>query len=369
MQYNEPPPAPRPTLLDLPFVPRLVIALFLISVGIGYFSALVQLHFQAARPGKLLPDMDDAARIYNGDPKGKSQLERLMTQDENLPFNGSGSMSAAFTLRSAGWKGAISRRAKEEKKEKEDKGEKDVKLDLKEAEKHLRAERDGERLAVVAWIEAKTPQQAYDDDNFPLPPELAKHAIGQKFQVGGEQPAVKIKTIFEDRCVRCHAEGKGGPASEASLESYDDLKTYCDVASRGHGMSLTKLAQTTHVHLLGFSMLYGLTGLIFAFTRYPGWLRFVLAPLPLIAQVADISCWWLARYDPVFAHTITITGAIVAGGLFLQIVLSLFSLFGKRGWAVLLLLFILGGLGAAVLEKRIITPYLQSESKGEVIPN
>src|SRR5690349_6311679 len=98
-------PPHRLTVGDLPLVPRLVIALFLMSVGVGYFSALVQLHFQAASPGKPLPDMDDAARIYNGDPNGKSQLERLLTEAENLPFNGSGSMRSAFTAHSSGWKG------------------------------------------------------------------------------------------------------------------------------------------------------------------------------------------------------------------------------------------------------------------------
>jgi hypothetical protein len=348
-------PAPRFTLMSLPFVPRLVIACFLVSVGIGYFSALVQLHFQAAKPGKLLPDMDDAARIYHGDPHDKSQLERVLSAAENLPFNGSGSMRPAFTDRSSGWKGQLSKRAKE------------LKGDLGEAKKRLREERDGERLAVVEWIRTGTPQPAYENDAFALPAELASHPLTEKYKTEVEgKPAARIKGIFDDRCARCHAEGKGGPAAEASLESYDDLKTYCAVETRGHGMSLTKLAQTTHVHLLGFSMLYGLTGLIFAFTRYPGWMRLLIAPLPLLAQVADISCWWLGRIDPAFAHTITITGGIVGAGVFLHIVLSLFSLFGKRGRLVLVVLFILGGFGAALVEEKVIGPYLQHESSGEI---
>ena len=48
----------RPVLRDLPLAARLVIATFLLSVGIGYFSALVQLHFQHAKPGSLLPDAE-----------------------------------------------------------------------------------------------------------------------------------------------------------------------------------------------------------------------------------------------------------------------------------------------------------------------
>src|SRR5262245_40016052 len=38
--------SPRFVLRNLTLAPRLVIAIFLVSVGVGYFSALVQLHFQ-----------------------------------------------------------------------------------------------------------------------------------------------------------------------------------------------------------------------------------------------------------------------------------------------------------------------------------
>src|SRR5437870_3490109 len=41
----------RLTLREAPLPVRLVLSLFLISTGIGYFSALVQLHFQHARSG------------------------------------------------------------------------------------------------------------------------------------------------------------------------------------------------------------------------------------------------------------------------------------------------------------------------------
>ena len=41
----------------------------------------------------------------------------------------------------------------------------------------------------------------------------------------------------------------------------------------------------------------------------------LIAPLPLLAQVADISCWWLARLEgPIgeqFAQAILVTGGIV----------------------------------------------------------
>ena len=69
------PPLPRTVLRDLPLSARLVLALFMISVGLGYFSALVQLHFQQAPAGKLLPGADEAKATYSSKP-GVSQLER-----------------------------------------------------------------------------------------------------------------------------------------------------------------------------------------------------------------------------------------------------------------------------------------------------
>src|SRR4051794_9420077 len=47
------------SLSDFPLAARLVLAVFLISVGLGYFSALVNLHFQQASAGEGLPTKDD----------------------------------------------------------------------------------------------------------------------------------------------------------------------------------------------------------------------------------------------------------------------------------------------------------------------
>ena len=94
-------------------------------------------------------------------------------------------------------------------------------------------------------------------------------------------------------------------------------------------------------------MLYGLTGLILAFSSYPRLLRIVLCPLPLLAQVVDISLWWLARlpepHGPLLAEAIVVSGAVVAVGLLLHIVLCLFNLFRWKGWVILILLFAAAG--------------------------
>lgn len=360
------PALPRSILRDLPTPVRLVLAAFLVSVGLGYFSALVQLHFQNATPGRLLPDANDAVRIYNG-RAGLSQLERVLTADETQVFNGSGTMRPAFTTRSARWKRTVEARAKEKTFV-----TKDGAPDLLKAEADVRAERDGERLALIEWVRAGAPPKPFEDDAFPLPPSLAGHPVTDKYVEldvdSAKSGRVKIKSIVADRCARCHGEGQGGPAAQFPLETVVQVREYSEVETGAGAMSLRKLAQTTHVHLLGFSMLYGLTGLIFTLTNYPWWARAVLGPFTLVAQVVDISCWWLGRLDPHLAKVVVLTGSAVAAGLFLQIVLSLFNMFGRRGKVVLALFMLAVAVGAVALNQQVIGPYLQREGLGGVAP-
>lgn len=344
-------------LRNLSLPTRLALAAFLVSVGIGYGAALVQLHFQHASPGKLLPDGEDAASIFHG-RNGMSQLERLLSFDEGKPFNGSGTMRQAFTTRSTGWKSAISRRAKEKK------------LTLPQAEAELRRERDGERLALLEWAKKGGSKQAFEENSFAPSAFLARHPQSEAFvdQSSDGASRVKIASIFEARCVRCHQESAGGAAAQIPLESWEQIHAFCDVQTAAGGVSVKKLTQSTHAHLLGFAMLYGLTGLMVTLTSYPGWLRGVLGVLPLLAQVVDISFWWLGRLDPMFAQAIVVTGGIVATGLLAQIVLSLFDLFGKAGKIALVLLILCASVGACVVKVQVIDPFLTQEAlSGSVI--
>ncbi len=326
------------TLRDLPFAARLAIAGFLISVGVGYFSALVQLHFQHASNGEMMPTGKDAVRIFHGEP-GVTVLERLLLAPETEPFTGSGSMRAAFTFNAIGW---------------------DPDLEP-EAMAKLRRERDGEALILAHWVRHGLDKASYENNGYAIPGELKGQPITKKYLDQEKEGVVQIKKLLRDRCVRCHKEGREAPESNAPLDTYERIKTYVRLDTQ-QGMPLRKLAQSTHVHLLGFSMLYGLTGLILALTSLPAIIRVPLAPLALVAQVADISFWWLARLDaphgPLFATLIPISGGVVAVSLMLQILLSLFDLFGKGGKAVLLLLALAAGAGGFVLKDKVVDPYL-----------
>jgi hypothetical protein len=444
-------------LRDLPLAPRLVIAAFLVCVGLGYFSALVQLHFQHAATGQLLPGKTEAVGLYYGNKQ--SVLERVLRAPESHVFSGSGTMRPAFTTQSAGWKPLVKARGEDVLRKERD-GEIEVllrwihdgadrkaydedryplpdelrnqpitkeyvvtteqasppsllervltepenkpfsgegsmrpafttksgswkKIIKERGEAEVRNEREGERLAFLSWIHSGAGKEAYEEDRYLLPPDLAKHAISEDFVADDPKGKVfKIKTLIDTRCVRCHAEGAPGKAGKVMLDSYEGVKAYSepdvppvptpagpyvklhtliqDRCVRCHtkddpvndkashapletyeevaayatpqtaaGMPIRGLAQTTHVHLLGFAMLFALTGLMFSFTSYPFWMRAVFGPFTLVAQVIDISCWWLGRLDAVFAQVILVTGALVALGLLVQILGSLVNLFGR----------------------------------------
>jgi hypothetical protein len=356
------------TLGDLSLPARLTLAVFLLSVGIGYVSALVQLHFQHATPGDLLPSPEDAVRVFHGDTgaKPKSKLEQLLPEDyQGKKMNGQGQMTAAFFKRSEDYSDAIAERARELAKKQ---GIKKPDKAVKEAAKgEVDRERDGERLAMIAWVRGGAKESEYNDDNFSLPNDLMKLPITRTMLVEqngeiAEPRAVKIQTLFQQRCVNCHQDG--GEAQNYPLTNFAEIKKYVSVKT-SEGMSMEKLAQTTHVHLLGFSMLYGLTGLILAFSSYPRLVRIVLCPLPLLAQMVDISFWWLGRlpepHGPTFARCIVYSGAVVAVGLLLHIVLSLFNLFRVKGWLVLVLLFAAAGYAGYEAKMRVIDPYIAQE--------
>jgi hypothetical protein len=353
-------------LRDLPLAARLTLALFMISVGLGYLSALINLHFQSASAGQPLPTQADATGIYHGKTQ-VSQLERLLTASPDLPFNGQGSMRPAWSkTKVGGWPNKRKLKAAELGGLRGRDFDPKAPADVEEIDREIHRDLDGERLAVLAWIHGGLKQEAYEKNALPMTGELANVAITEKFvDRNVNPPAVMVKSILVTRCVRCHSELKAGSAAEMPLETYEQIAEYAK-KEVSKGMSLPKLALTTHVHLLGFSMLYGLTGLVLAFSSYPRTLRVILCPLPLLAQIADIACWWLGRveepYGPMFAGAIIYTGAVVAGSLLLQIVLSLWDLFGKTGKTVVVLLLAAAAAGGYLAKDRIIDPYLKHET-------
>ncbi len=360
-------PAVRFSLRDLPGPAKLVVAAFLMAVGLGYVSAMVQLHMQHSdRDGSGLPTAENVIAVFAGKrwqkgekdgagPPPRSKFEELLSGDPTADDLTSKNMTPAlFALDAADYQ---KRRAENPADA--------ARLD---------AERHGERLALLAWATSAPAarKKAHDEDRFTLPKDRVGQPLTTDWTDKDNPETVKVRTLLLARCVRCHKEGS--EAGSYPLRTYDQLMKYLPTSQAvppeggyvdsGKLMSLEKLTQSTHAHLLSFAVLFALTGLTFAFTGYPAAVRAVIAPVVLVAQVADVSCWWLARLDgvgPYFAMTILATGAVVGLGLSWQIVFSLFDLYGNRGKAVLGALFLLAAGAGGVLYVAKVAPFLKNE--------
>jgi hypothetical protein len=350
------------TLRHLPLPARLVVTVFLLTTGLGYFSALVQLHLKhSSLNGEPLPGPGDVVAVFAGREKYDaakhqtpvSKLESLvMGPLKGASWDGKGSMAPAFF----------------------DKSDGDYKTRIKDEQDapKVTAEREGERLAVQAWINLPETDRkaAFESDMLPRPEAVTAITDGY-----AEKSFIKLRSILTDRCARCH--GQDGDVPDYRLETYEHYAKYmarkpAKVAdAQGYvesdrKLTIEKLTQSTHAHLLSFGMLFGLTGLVFAFTSYNRPLRVVVAPVVLVAQVADVSCWWLARLDgvgPLFAMAIMGTGAVVGLGLLVQILGSIFDMFHKTGRWVLVLLLVIAAGGFGVLYTKAIEPALQAEKQ------
>ena len=56
------------SLRQLPFPAKLVVTVFLLSVGLGYMWAMAQLHFKHASPGEPMPGVPDVVAHFSGVP-------------------------------------------------------------------------------------------------------------------------------------------------------------------------------------------------------------------------------------------------------------------------------------------------------------
>lgn len=360
---------PRYSLRDLPLPAKLVVTCFLLAVGLGYFSAMVQLHLQhSSRNGEPLPSAGDVVEIFAGwkkatddDREPKSKLQKLIMGPLELPFNGSGTMAKAFFTR-------------DDECELSEKYDSQIKANPAIKER-LDAERTGEQVALNEWLKLPLDnrKEAYQLDRLEIPDALKGKPITPK-ALTEDKRHVRVKFIMDQRCARCHR--KGEAQEDYPLETVEQITKYWTVPPKAEivdGMvrserqiGIEKLTQSTHAHLLSFAMLFSLTGIIFAFTSYPTGIRCFLAPLVVVAQVADVSCWWLARIDgvgPYFALTIIATGAVTGFGLLLQIFGSLINMWSGFARLVLFLIVLAGFVGGGVLAVKVLKPALDAEKQ------
>jgi hypothetical protein len=140
-----------------------------------------------------------------------------------------------------------------------------------------------------------------------------------------EAEFANIQPILESVCGACHD-------ADSSM-GLPPLTTYAGVAeftSTDQGKSLSALLRVSHIHLFGMSFIFGLSGLIFAYSQTPLVFRSVLIAVPFMAIWLDIGSWWFTKYAPLFAYTVIIGGIFMGLALAGQIGSSLYEMWVLR---------------------------------------
>lgn len=130
-----------------------------------------------------------------------------------------------------------------------------------------------------------------------------------------------VAPILDRYCVACHSAASGLPVPP--LTTFDEVKTLAQVDT---GYSILQLARVSHVHLFGISIIFLLTGGIFAMSEVPRCWRMIVVAAPYLAIWADIGSWWITKYEPLFAWVVVIGGTLMGLALAVQVFCSLWEM-------------------------------------------
>jgi hypothetical protein len=131
----------------------------------------------------------------------------------------------------------------------------------------------------------------------------------------------QVKPIFAKNCAQCHSAASGLPIPP--LTTVEEVRK---IAVADTGTSLGTLARVSHVHLFGISIIFLLTGSIFALSELSAALRALIVAIPYLAIWADIGSWWVTKYEPFFAVVVIIGGGLMGLALAAQIAISLWEM-------------------------------------------
>jgi hypothetical protein len=132
----------------------------------------------------------------------------------------------------------------------------------------------------------------------------------------------KVAPIFAANCAGCHM------ADAHSIPPLTSFGAVQKVAKADTGTSLADLAEVSHIHLFGISIIFLLTGAIFALSETPIWVRVSLVVVPYLTILMDIGSWWFTKYlDPAFfAYVVVVGGACMGLALAAQILIALWEM-------------------------------------------
>ena len=165
------------------------------------------------------------------------------------------------------------------------------------------------------------------EKHVPVPSEKA--ALLAWARGGGRREEFEpARRVLDLRCVKCHSPGgekEGSPFADARAAGarWDLVARY---AEPDRGMSAAKRATTTHAHLFGMTVLFGLLGAVFLFTGASPRTKAIVVSAPFVGMFLDIGSWWLAILSPAFCWGIVAGGTLLAGSLLVLVARPLWEM-------------------------------------------
>jgi hypothetical protein len=136
----------------------------------------------------------------------------------------------------------------------------------------------------------------------------------------------RVKPILESSCAGCHS-AEAAVAGVVTAD-YADLKP---LLAQDRGKSWSRLVTLSHTHVPAVLSVVFILVLIFSFSRYPQVLKAVVMVFSVLAILADVGSWWLAKLSPALAILVILGGICMALSFLVLIVLSFVDMwFGKR---------------------------------------
>ncbi|EQD26281.1 conserved hypothetical protein, membrane [mine drainage metagenome] len=130
-----------------------------------------------------------------------------------------------------------------------------------------------------------------------------------------------IHPIIERDCARCHSAKSG-----MHLPDWNTYSGISKVAKVDTGMSLETLVELSHIHLFGIGLVAFVLGYVFTFAMLPAWFKNFVIVVPFVAMVIDIATWYLTKWDPIYAYTVVVAGAVLGLSWAIQIFVSLYQI-------------------------------------------
>lgn len=130
-----------------------------------------------------------------------------------------------------------------------------------------------------------------------------------------------VQPILQKDCLQCHS-----PKSGLNIPDLSNYQGVMKVAQVDTGTSVATLVKLSHIHLFGIGLLLLSVGMIFRHAELSAVLKNTITIVPFVSVFVDIVAWYLTKWDPVYAYTVVVAGALLGLALAIQILLPLWQM-------------------------------------------